>query len=248
SILTAKFWYLILTQINPFVDRSLLRNGCRLLEFILKVCLYLNNWLNACVALERSMAVHTGAYFNKSRSKSIARKVIIIVPIVIMLSIVHELVFRDLFEDHEEQRLWCLMSYSRSIHTYNTIVSLFHFLGPFLANFYSAVFITFRGAQQRARVQPQITQRQHRWQQLNDYKHLIISSIVLVILTIPQLIISSLSGCVKAAYQSPVYAAGYFISFVPSMSIFVVFVLPSRLYQSQFKKALKSWRQMFSRR
>ncbi|UJR16677.1 hypothetical protein I4U23_003577 [Adineta vaga] len=248
SIFTVKFWFLILTQMNSLTNDFILRRGCQSLEFMLKVCLYTNNWLGACVTLERSITVQVGVHFNKRSSKRIAQWIILFLPLLVIISIIHESIYRDLFEDKDEQRFWCVIPYTFSIHTYNTIISLFHFLGPFFANFYSATFITFRGTRQRAQVQPHLTQRQHQWQQFNDNKHLLISSIILVILSIPRLIISSLSGCVKASYQSQIYAAGYFISFVPSVSIFIVFVLPSNFYRNQFKTSIKSWRQSILRR
>ncbi|CAF1339892.1 unnamed protein product [Adineta ricciae] len=57
AMFTAKFWFLILTQVNPTISR--------LLEFILKVFLYTDNWFNACVALERLVIVYKGVYFKK---------------------------------------------------------------------------------------------------------------------------------------------------------------------------------------
>ncbi|CAF1409983.1 unnamed protein product [Adineta steineri] len=248
SMLTFKFWFLIITQINPLTNVSTLRGGCQSLEFLIKVCLYTDNWLNACVALERFMTVYTGVHFDKLLSKRVARWVIIILALLIPISIIHEPLYRNLAEDKDEQRLWCVIPYSRSVHTYNTIISFFHFLGPFCANLFSAIFIIFQGARERARLQPHLTYDQHRWEQFMAHRHLIISSITLVILSVPRLIISFLSGCVKASHNSPLYAAGYFVSFVPSVSVFVVFVLPSNFYKKQFKKGISSCQLIILRR
>ncbi|CAF3903979.1 unnamed protein product [Adineta steineri] len=248
SMLTFKFWFHIITQINPLTNVSTLRSGCQSLEFLLKVCLYMDNWLNACVALERFMTVYTGVRFDKLLSKRSARWVIIILALLIPISIIHEPLYRNLAEDKHEQRLWCVMLYSPSVHTYNTIISFFHFLCPFCANLFSAVFIIFHGARQRARLEPRLTYRQHLSKQFAQHKHLIISSIILVILSIPRLIISFLSGCVKASHNSPLYAAGYLVSFVPSVSVFIVFVLPSEFYMKQFKKAISSCQPAILRR
>ncbi|CAF1114617.1 unnamed protein product [Adineta steineri] len=248
SMLTFKFWFHIITQINPLTNVSTLRSGCQSLEFLLKVCLYMDNWLNACVALERFMTVYTGVRFDKLLSKRSARWVIIILALLIPISIIHEPLYRNLAEDKHEQRLWCVILYSPSVHTYNTIISFFHFLCPFCANLFSAVFIIFHGARQRARLEPRLTYRQHLSKQFAQHKHLIISSILLVILSIPRLIISFLSGCVKASHNSPLYAAGYLVSFVPSVSVFIVFVLPSEFYMKQFKKAISSCQPAILRR
>jgi hypothetical protein len=239
TIFTVKFWFLVLTQINPSISRSVLRGGCISFEFILKVCLYTDNWFNGCVALERSMTVYKGVNFNKMLSKRIARWTIIILPLFIMISIIHEPLYRDLFDDTDEQRFWCVFQYSFSVQIYNTIILLFHFLGPFCANLFSALFIIFAGARRRAVTHKRQTYNQHLRQQFKEHKNLIISPIVLVILTIPRLIISFSSGCVKVSYNAWLYLLGYLVSFIPSMSIFFVFVLPSEFYKEQFKEAIK---------
>ena len=62
-----------------------------------------------------------------------------ILPLIIILSIIHEPLNRRLVDDPEEQRIWCMTAYSHSIQTYNTIVLFFHFLAPFLCNLFSVV-------------------------------------------------------------------------------------------------------------
>ncbi|CAF1339599.1 unnamed protein product [Adineta ricciae] len=103
AMFTAKFWFLILTQINPTVSRSVLHGGCRLLEFILKVFLYTDNWFNACVALERWVTVYKGVYFKKQSSKRTARILIIFLPLIITISMIHEPLYRILYDDKHEQ-------------------------------------------------------------------------------------------------------------------------------------------------
>jgi hypothetical protein len=175
-------------------------------------------------------------------SKCIARWIIIILPLFITVSIIHEFLNRDIFDDKEEQRFWCVFHYSPSIHIYNTIIAMFHFVGPFCANLFSALFIIFRSARRRAETQKRQTYREHLQKQLKEHKNLLISPIILVVLTMPRLIISFLSGCVKVSHNIWLYLLGYFVSFIPSRSIFFVFVLPSKFYRKQFKKSAKSFR------
>ncbi|CAF4264672.1 unnamed protein product, partial [Adineta steineri] len=44
-----KFWFVVLTHINVSTSLSVLRGGCASIEPILKLFLYLDGWLNACV-------------------------------------------------------------------------------------------------------------------------------------------------------------------------------------------------------
>jgi hypothetical protein len=175
-------------------------------------------------------------------SKRVARWIIIILPLLVTISIIHEPIYRDIFDDKDEKRFWCVFHYSLSIHIYNTIILIFHFGGPFSINLFSALFIIFRGARRRAVIQNQRPYIEHVKEQLKEHKNLIISPIILVVLAMPRLIISFLSGCIKVSNNVWLYLLGYFVSFIPSMSIFFVFVLPSEFYTKQLKDLIKYYR------
>ena len=239
STLTMKFWFFVLTQMNSSVSWSILRGSCISLEFILKACLYMDNWFNACVAIERAINVYKGINFNKMLSKRVAPWVIVILSILILASIIHEPLYRDLYEDKHEQRFWCVFRYVPSVQIYNTIIILIHFIGPFCINIFSALFIITGGARRRSIIQKRLTYRQHLRQQFKEHKNLIISPMILVVLGMPGLIISMSSACVKISYSSWFYLWSYLLSFIPSMTIFIVFVLPSKFYKEQFKESIK---------
>ena len=155
SVFTLKFWFLFLTYTNLSINRSFHRGGCRSLEFTLKVCLYVDSWFNAAVALDRAMTVHKGVSFNKASSKRIARWLLIILPLLVIVSLLHEPLYRDLVDDSEEERVWCVLKHSSAIETYNRIILLFHSIAPFCANLFSALFIIFSGARRGTAVQKQ---------------------------------------------------------------------------------------------
>ncbi|CAF3936588.1 unnamed protein product [Adineta steineri] len=67
SMLIIKFWFVVLTYINVSTNLSVLRGGCASIEPILKLFLYLDGWLNACVAVERAVLIFKGVKFNKKR-------------------------------------------------------------------------------------------------------------------------------------------------------------------------------------
>jgi hypothetical protein len=282
SMFTVKFWFVVLTQINVSISLSVLRGGCMFMEPLLKFFVYLDAWLNACVAVERTVNVSKGVNFDKKKSKRIAQWIIIILPFCIMGTIVHESLYRDLFEyqtekykskeyegetsqweeyerrtnnsekyerwtnDSEkfetEKHVWCVTRYSRSVQNYNTAILFFHLVVPFIANLFSALFIIFGAAQRRSVAQTKQTYREHVCEQLSEHKQLIISPVILLVLASPRLLISLLSRCVNAASSPWLYLFGYFISFTPSMLIFVVFVLPSELYKKKMKESLTRWR------
>ncbi|CAF3832453.1 unnamed protein product [Adineta steineri] len=174
TMLIIKFWFVVLTYINASTSLSVLRGGCVSIEPILKLFLYLDGWLSACVAIERAVLIFKGINFDKKKSKSIARRTILILP-------------------------FC--------------------------------------ARQRSVVRTNQSFKEHIQDQFSEHKQLIISPIVLLVLSIPRLIISLLPGCAKTSKNLWLYLGAYFISFTPSMLIFLIFVVPSELYMKAFKQS-----------
>ncbi|CAF1032017.1 unnamed protein product [Adineta steineri] len=252
SMFIIKFWFVVLTRINVSTSLSVLRGGCVSIEPILKLFLYLDGWLNACVAVERAVLIFKGVNFDKKKSKFIARRTILILPFCIFGTLIHELVFRRLFvyetapdttdtsktnEDTIKRYVSCITRYSPPVQDYNTAVLFFHLVGPFIVNLFSALFIIFGGARQRSVARTNQSFKQHVQQQFSEHKQLIISPIVLLVLSIPRLVISLLPGCAKTSDSLWLYLGAYFISFTPSMLIFLIFVFPSELYMKAFKQS-----------
>jgi hypothetical protein len=247
SMFTVKFWFLVLSQMNVSISLSVLRGGCASIEPMLKLFVYMDAWLNACVAVERAVHVAKGVTFDKEKSKRIARWLIILLPFCIMGSIIHEPLYRKLIEskpeeeDKTERHVWCMTRYSRSVQDYNTAILFLHLVVPFIANLFSALFIIFGSARQRSVARVRQSYREHIYEQLSEHKQLVIAPAILLVLSLPRLIISLLSGCVDASRYLWLYLCGYFISFTPSMLVFVVFVLPSKLYRNKLKETLRCW-------
>jgi uncharacterized membrane protein (DUF485 family) len=97
-------------------------------------------------------------------------------------------------------------------------------------------------AQTRSKLEKKRTYKQILLEQLQQHKYLFISALILFVLTIPRLIISFLSGCMKSPRNPWLHLIGYFISFIPSVLTFVVFVLPSETYKEQLQKSVNRFR------
>ncbi len=254
SMFTIKFWFVVLNRINVSTSLSILRGGCVSIEVILKFFLYLDGWFNACVAIERAVNVFKGIKFDKEKSKYFARRTIFILPFCIISTLMHELVYRRLFvyqtetgengEGTTEQYVSCVTHYSPAVQNYNTTILFFHLVAPFLANICSAFFIIFGAARQRSVARTNQTFSEHVRKQFNEHKQLIISPVILLVLSIPRLIISLLPGCVKISENLWLYLSTHFISFIPSMLIFIIFVIPSELYMRAFKQSFNNARRL----
>ena len=258
SMFAVKFWFVVFTQTNDSTSLTVLRGGYASIEVLLKVCLYLDGWLNACVAIERAAQVIKGVTFDKKRSRHWAGRMIFILPFCIVGTLLHELLYRQLFVYDKatgemgesntngtvaQRYVSCVTHYSASVQEYNTAVLLFHLITPFVANLCSALCIIFGAARQRSTARRNQSFTEHIREQFREHKQLIISPVILLILSIPRLIISLLPGCVKTSEKLWLYLLGYLISFIPPMLIFLIFVVPSEFCMKTFKGSLKSSRQ-----
>jgi len=212
----------------------------------------MDQWLNACVAVERTITVIKGAYFDKKKSKRAAKVVIIIILIVIISTSIHDLIYRRLIDeindDDNIKRIWCIVSYQPGLQVYNSVIQIFHLSIPFMMNLISSIILIMNQSRQQANIHPQQSYRKHLREQFQQHKHLLIAPIVLVILALPRLIISFVSKCMKSTGDSWLFLVGYFISFIPPMLTFVVFILPSKFYRKEFLKSVVQYRSIIQRR
>jgi hypothetical protein len=212
----------------------------------------MDQWLNACVASERAYTVIMGARFDKKKSKKAAKFVIIILFIIIVLTCIHDPIYRHLIDEENDddnlRRTWCIVKYERSLEIYNSAMHILHFFGPFMINLISSIILIKKKSRQQLMTHPEQTYREHLYGQYRQHKHLLTAPIVLVILALPRLIITFVSKCMQSANDSWLFLAGYFISFIPPMLTFVVFILPSKFYRKEFHKTVQQSRRTIRRR
>ena len=242
-----KFYLFLASQMGMITNRSYLTVNCISMEYILKVLVSTTDWLNTFVGIERTITVWRDTKFNKTKSKKLAKWIIFFIYIIILLTYIHDPIYRRMINDIEENRSWCYVKFSLPIQIFNGLILTSHFLFPFMINILSALIIIIRTARQRVRAQRQQSSREQLWKQLKELKHLLISPVILIILASPRLIISFLSGCMKTTRGNPwLYILGYLISFSPSMLLIVVFVLPSKTYKTELKKTITQLRRRFN--
>ena len=240
-----KIYLLIISQMGVITRRSFLLGHCIMMDFLVRVFLNVSDWLSACVCVERAMTVHKGINFDAAKSKRTSKFVIGFVYFFVFITAIHEPLHRQLVDDDEEQRVWCVVTYSSWLSVYNYVVVIFHFLVPFLLNIVFSLLIMILAARRRSTVQQHLTALQHFREQFQQHKNLLISPCVLILLAVPRLIMSFTSGCMSSSRQSSFFLAGYFVSFIPPSLVFFVFVLPSEVYKSQFFDSLKNVRNRY---
>jgi hypothetical protein len=252
SMFTLKFVSFALIQLLIITNRTVLIGQCICIDFLFKVFLQTGDWLYACVAIERLVNSVRGVLFNKRRSRQVARWVILGVFLIVIGTSIHEPLNRALIDDEEEQRTWCVVRYAQTysafLTSYTSVMNIIHLLGPFFINIISTFCLIISTARHRSNAQQKLSYRTHLYNELRQHKNLIISPIGLIILALPRLILTFVIECMKSARDSvTLFLIGYFISFVPPILTFVVFILPSKAYRKECKASMKSLQKMCTR-
>ena len=226
---------------------TILLINCRFIEPCLKIFIYIDNWLNACVAVERIASVHQGVLFQKKLSRQVAKRII---PIVILINIamyIPQIISLHVYMDQREERSWCVVEYSSWIQIYSLTLIMFHYFGPLLINIISVISILITTIRQRRSSHANQSWWQHVKSKVRHYRHLIISPVILTILTLPHLIISIILDCNKSSNLLWFYIVGYFLSFVPIALVFLIYVLPSPIFKEEFWQLISHHRRRFEK-
>ncbi|CAF4387077.1 unnamed protein product, partial [Rotaria sp. Silwood2] len=146
--------------------------------------LNMNQWLNACVAIERVITVIKGINFRKEKSKRIAKLVLIILLIFTISTNICDPFYRRLIdkENEHDKRIWCIATYSSSLQIYNFLIHAFHVVAPFIINIVAAVIFIAKKSRQQANLKDNENYRELLKAQLREYTNLFIAPIVLALL------------------------------------------------------------------
>ncbi|CAF1370564.1 unnamed protein product [Adineta steineri] len=248
-IFTFKFWILIMAQIGSIQNELFLNIQCHSVDFLLKFCLTMDQWLTTFVSVERAYITIKGIGFNNNKRKSLTKWIILGLILITIVTNVHDPIYRRLHteEDDEDIRIWCIVKYPPVIDIVNSVMNIFHFIAPFIINLTSAIIIIIINARQRAKLKTKQKYIKILQEQIQQHKSLLIGPFVLIIFSISRVIISFASGCMKSMTDSWLFLFGYFMSLIPPLLTFVLFVLPSTTYKQAFKKAISRYRNIFRR-
>jgi len=250
TMLILKCSIFLSTQMGLIANRSFVRIQCYSFDYLLYVCINMDKWFNACIAIERAFSIVKGTQFNTNQSKRISKLMIVYVILMTTISTIYDPIHRQLIDDDsndEQRRTWCIVSYSSQLLVVNQIIYVFHFFVPFLLNIISALIIIILSIKRRRKTHKDKNFIEIVHEQMEQHRHLLISPIVLVFLSLPRLIISFVSGCMQSNSNPWIYLIGYLVSFIPPMLTFVVFVLPSKFYKEEFQKTIKEYQKTFRR-
>jgi len=156
--------------------------------------------------------------------------------IVIIGSYIHDASYRHLIEEtngiDDTSRIWCIVSYSSGLKIYNYFIHAFHVFGSYLINLISVIIIIIMKVKQQLVI---LTNR--------SYKELLLEEIR----ELKHLIMIFLSNCMQSSDDAWIFLMGYFISFIPCMFNFIIFVMSTKFYKEQFRQTIKTYRKKMQR-
>ena len=241
-----KFSTLIGSQMLSITNDKYLSFNCIINDYIIKILLNAVDWLNAWVNVERAFIARYDVNFNKKEHQKVAKWIVIIIWLIVITTNIQDPIYRRLITDQEDHRMWCIVQYTRSIRLFNSIILSMHFGIPFLFNIISVSVVIHTLARRRTRLHRKSTYMEQLRIQIHDLKHILVIPVIFVLLALPRLIISFMSGCMKSARNPWLFLFGYLASFVPPIFIFI-FVFLSDNYKNQFIAMMKRLQQKIHR-
>jgi hypothetical protein len=211
--LVLKFWFLFHSYQDSTGLRNVLKGNCFGIEPLLKLFLYIDTWLNACVAIERTVTAIRGGGFNKQLSRKIAVWIIAILALTIIGLFIPQAIYLYIFDDEMEERSWCVVTYVKWLATYSSTLIFVHYFAPLAINIFSIICIMIITALRRGKSQRNHSFCVHLRSRLIKNKHILISSAIIICLTLPHLIISIILDCQKSSHLFWFYLIGYYLSF-----------------------------------
>lgn len=244
-IVFLKIIYIILGSNETFFyHRNLNLYSCKILSFLLSSLTRIIYWLMSFVTIERMRIV---SFVNTGRMKTpkVALSLSLLVTLIIAGMHIHELVYYSIFSDPSQPLssiTTCITNYMQStVSTYNRVNIIIHHFVPFLIQLFSILILIVQTARSRARTIQNynrnvfITILKKKFQLYKE--HLILPTII-IFSFLPQAIFSFTYICTEFtdAWKRYLLLTTYFLTFLPQILGFLVYVLPSPSYKEEFFK------------
>jgi hypothetical protein len=137
----------------------------------------------------------------------------------------------------------CIPNYVQpSVSTYNRVNVLIHYCIPFLIHIISITILIILAVWSRASTSGNTQQISvnHSERQLKAQEEQYITSIIIVLSSLPLSILSFSYACteLKQPWQRYTLLTTYFLSYLPQMLGFILYVLPSTTFSEEFRQTI----------
>jgi Low-density lipoprotein receptor domain class A/EGF-like domain len=224
-------WKFIEISFRPY-DRI----SCKTISFLLSVFTRSTYWLNSWISVNRCLVilVPNSPALKNSR---LAIGISVFTVLVLLCMHVHELIHYTIIRHLSSGLSLCVTNFgTRSVSTYNQISTLVHYMAPFFIQTVSITLLIVFAARSRARVSgEQMAFYQVLKKQFQAQKELYVTSALIVLSALPQLILTFSLACTELIdWQRHVLLGAYLLSYAPQVLGFIFYVLPSTSYKKEF--------------
>ncbi len=211
---------------------------CKTIAYFLSVTTRANYWLTTWITIER-LVIIIFPTFTTLRNPRVAILIMIVTFFAVFGMHFHEVMAYTVIQHSS----LCIPIFQSSvISVYNQVTLIFHHLIPFLVQVIMITLLILLAARSRHRSFGRKTNfRIALKKQFHIHKELYLSPaiIVLILSILPQGILSSSVACTELKHwQRYILLITYFLSYVPQMLGFILQVLPSSGYTTEFKESL----------
>jgi hypothetical protein len=228
-IFMARVIYLIYSQMVIINNKKFLNVSCLLFDFILQVSISFCDWLHTCIACERMVTALKGPNFNNRQSVYMVKIVVPILLLTVILTSIPHVFNHTLVPDpRSDDRHWCVIKHRHAwLRIYEIFINIFNNVIPLFINLVSGIVLLISLSVTRHRVLIKERYRTILVSQIIEHKDLLIAPVTIIVLKLPLLIVSIAIKCVSEQWHVYVALAAYFLSLIPLISTFLIFVWPS---------------------
>ena len=217
--------------------------SCKIVSYLLSVLARITYWLTSFITIERLCLV----LFPTSSTLKNLRRIFGLSIFVILFSFgmhIHEVMYYTTIVDYSDRSLnvtLCVTNYTQSsILIYNRGNIFVHYFIPFLIQIISITILIIQLACSRERIRSNNQQTFFNllMRQLKKQKEQYITPIIIVLSSLPQIILSFSYACteLRQSWQRYILLTAYFLSYLPQMLGYILYVLPSTTYSEEFRR------------
>jgi hypothetical protein len=219
--------------------------SCKIISYLLSVLTRITYWLTSFVTMERLCIVlfpTSVTVKNPRLALGLSIFAILLVSGMHIHEVLHYITIVDLSYTSANVTL-CVTSYTQSfVSAYNRVNVLVHYFIPFLIQVISITITLIQTAFSRARTSGnrRETFGDLFMKQFRIQKEHYVTPMIIVFSVLPQAILSFSYACseLKQLWQRYTLLTAYFLSYLPQMLGFILYVLPSTTFSAEFRQTI----------
>ncbi|CAF3375038.1 unnamed protein product [Rotaria socialis] len=222
---------------------------CKAINYLLDVFTRTTFWLTSWITVDRLlMIIFPTLPIIKNPGIAIWSSIVTLISLSAMH--IHDIFFSISIRQPDSNISLCVINFGHqpAVAEYNRLSTSLHYIVPFLLQTVSIILLIVLVTRQRTKTAGHhVTLRQIMKKQLMAQKELFVTSSIIVLSALPQVILSfSLTCRTLMSWQRHGLLIAYFLSYAPQTLSFLVHVIPSTNYKQEFHQSsvamsLQNW-------